>query len=235
MRFFFLLIFLGTSIRGISQDISPKAKQEISEENLSSYRTDSDFDYETADGVSWFSLFFEWIKKQFTRLLESIFGNRLSETFIDVFFMILPYLSLFLLLYVLYKLVIKGHLTPYETEPKKQGHTSLQHDDEHLIQNADLKTLIAQAIQARNYRLALRYSYLNTLKILSEKELIDRQPHKTNSDYIRELKSASLADGFSSITRWYNFVWYGQFDISESQFSELDPTFRQLENSNPSR
>ncbi|MDT8415846.1 MAG: DUF4129 domain-containing protein [Flavobacteriaceae bacterium] len=231
VRFFFLLFCLGTSFRGISQDIAPKAKQEISEENLASYKTDSDFDYETTDGVSWFSLFTEWLKTQFIRLLESIFGNRLSETFIDVFFTILPYLSLIILLYILYKLVIKGHLKPFEPVQKRQSHASL-HDDEHLIQNADLNTLIQQAIQEQNFRLALRYSYLNTIKTLSEKGLIDRQPHKTNSDYIKELKSASLADGFSSITRWYNFVWYGQFDISETQFSELGTTFRQLENSN---
>jgi len=77
--------------------------------------------------------------------------------------------------------------------------------------------------------LAIRYFYLKILKQLTEIELIKWEIQKTNEDYIKELSEKRIKEKFKSITRLYDFVWYGNFKINESQFSLVKLDFNSLE------
>ena len=57
--------------------------------------------------------------------------------------------------------------------------------------------LISEAESNNNYRLAIRYYYLWLLKGLSEKEIIDYDPEKTNSDYQYEIKTPEISEQFA--------------------------------------
>jgi len=102
-------------------------------------------------------------------------------------------------------------------------------EDENLLKNANFEELIAKAINDQNYRLAIRYFYLKILKQLTEIELIKWEIQKTNEDYIKELSEKRIKEKFKSITRLYDFVWYGNFKINESQFSLVKLDFNSLE------
>lgn len=100
--------------------------------------------------------------------------------------------------------------------------------EEELIKNEDLSLLIQDAIGQKNYRLAIRYYYLLVLQKLSKHNVIDWQQQKTNEDYIKEIQSNKLKDKFATSTYLYDFVWYGNFEINELEFSKAQIEFVKL-------
>lgn len=89
------------------------------------------------------------------------------------------------------------------------------------IHGIDFATALAQAEQAGNYRLALRLGYLQALRHLTERGLIQWQPDKTNHDYLRELAGTPQAAGFRTLTRQFEYVWYGELPLTARQYPEL--------------
>ncbi len=84
---------------------------------------------------------------------------------------------------------------------------------------------IKEAVQSKNYRLAVRLHYLQLLKTLSEKGIISYQPDKTNFDYLLQVRSTAHYHDFFSATRNYEYSWYGLFPIDEAQYRQIESTF----------
>jgi hypothetical protein len=103
-------------------------------------------------------------------------------------------------------------------------------EEEHILKNEDINVLIKNAIKQQNYRLAIRYYYLLTLKKLSQNHIISWEQQKTNEDYISEIDAIKLKTDFTNITRIYDYVWYGEFDIDVLKFEALKLQFESLNN-----
>lgn len=84
---------------------------------------------------------------------------------------------------------------------------------------------IKEALDNKNYRLAIRLHYLQLLKILSEKQMIHYQPDTTNFDYLQQLSNTPHYKDFSGLTRQYEYSWYGLFPINEQQYERIDALF----------
>ena len=97
------------------------------------------------------------------------------------------------------------------------------------IHSIDFDEELQKAIQTGNYRLAVRLLYLDCLKKLSDYQLIDWQPAKTNANYVNELGSTPLKDEFRQLTRQFEYVWYGDFRINERHFTHLHEAFQQFD------
>ncbi|GAB3850332.1 hypothetical protein GCM10028822_15570 [Hymenobacter terrigena] len=83
------------------------------------------------------------------------------------------------------------------------------------IHEVDFATRLAEAEAAANWRLAVRLGYLQLLKSLSDRGLINWQPDKTNHAYLAELSpTGSIRADFREITRQFEFVWYGELALS---------------------
>jgi Domain of unknown function (DUF4129) len=113
----------------------------------------------------------------------------------------------------------------FGTTPKNALEYESLTENIHELNFADL---IEQAVEQRNYRLAVRLYYLKTLKQLTDKNLIDWQPTKTNRSYLRELAVSPLSTDFEEITQQFEYVWYGDFPVSEPIFEELKEQFQQF-------
>ncbi len=94
-------------------------------------------------------------------------------------------------------------------------------EEEQLLKQKDLLSLVEEAEQNENYRLASRYLFLNTLKHLREKKLIDYQFQKTNSDYKSEITQDLIKTDFNYLSRLYEFVWYGDFELNVTDFKKV--------------
>jgi len=92
----------------------------------------------------------------------------------------------------------------------------------HLV---DFEKLIKEATKSGENRLLIRYYYLWLLKKLSEKELIDWDVEKTNSDYLYEIKSEKLRDEFAYLSYLYNYIWYGEFVLEEKTLAKSVKSF----------
>jgi hypothetical protein len=83
------------------------------------------------------------------------------------------------------------------------------------IHEVDFAARLAEAEAAGNLRLAVRLGYLQLLKTLSDRGLIQWQPDKTNHAYLAELPAnGPLRGSFREITRQFEFVWYGELALS---------------------
>lgn len=203
---------------------APVTPIKISDEDLQPYRNNPDFDYVSNEGISWMTLFWEWLKRIIGNLLEAIFGNLVPESALLFIFSILPYVAIAVLLFIFYKLILKGLLKGYATPIPKTGSVQLT-DDEKLIREADLSALQKEALQQKNYRLALRFGYLMVIKKLSENKDIYLAPDKTNTDYLNELNNSPFEVPFSKLTHWYDYVWYGNMPLDAAKYENLSALF----------
>lgn len=216
-----------TTSNEIKQDSSEITPVEFGEKDLSEFRTE-DFNYhEEASEPTILDRFFKWLSTILREFWEAIFGVGTATGFLYFVFRILPYLILAFLLFLLIRFFINTNSQSLITSNREKGSISLN-EEAHIIQNEDIFLLIQKAIADMNYRLAIRYYYLQCLKQLGERNFIDWQPQKTNEDYILELDSNELSVPFNKLTRIYDFIWYGSFDIDYEHFNLLEDNFKQL-------
>ncbi|MDB5278208.1 MAG: hypothetical protein JWR61_3163 [Ferruginibacter sp.] len=93
---------------------------------------------------------------------------------------------------------------------------------------ADYSKLINEAIADKNYRMAVRCNYLQTLQKLAIKNVITFAPAKTNSQYIREVFNQPYKNEFAALTLQYEYAWYGGFELDERLFGRIQNNFKQF-------
>jgi hypothetical protein len=132
-------------------------------------------------------------------------------------------IAIFFIGFILYKLFFKGGLFS-----KKETRTAEENEDkepESLNDYSEYNTFIHEAEIKNDFNLALRYLYLQSLKKLSENELINFSPDKTNNLYVRELSGQSYQQQFSYLTLCYEYIWYGKFAIDKLQYQKIKEEF----------
>lgn len=84
---------------------------------------------------------------------------------------------------------------------------------------------IARAINAGDLHLAIRLYYLQTLKEMSAKGLIQYRQERTNGDYLFQLFNSPYYKDFFGLTRNYEYVWYGKFPVTQPAFESMQKAF----------
>lgn len=103
------------------------------------------------------------------------------------------------------------------------------------IRNIGYEEQIKRAEEQGNYRLATRLYYLWTLKKLIDNDLIQFHIKKTNKDYCQELFGKTVFgktvyEDFSQCTQYYNYVWFGEFNIDNLMYTKIQSEFKTLLN-----
>jgi len=93
------------------------------------------------------------------------------------------------------------------------------------LQLVDFEKLIKNTLKSNEKRLAIRYYYLWLLKKMAEKEIIEWDAEKTNSDYLNEIQNPNQKDNFAYLSYLYNYIWYGEFELDENTFDRAIATF----------
>jgi hypothetical protein len=132
-------------------------------------------------------------------------------------------MAIFFIGFILYKLFFKGGL--FSKKEKRTAEEIEDKEPESLNDYSAYNTFIHEAEIKNDFNLALRYLYLQSLKKLSENELINFSPDKTNNLYVRELSGRSYQQEFSYLTLNYEYVWYGGFTIDKPQYQKIKEQF----------
>jgi hypothetical protein len=101
-------------------------------------------------------------------------------------------------------------------------------ESEEDISKINFDELIAKALESKQYKLAVRYLFLKSLKILSEKGLIELKNNKTNYQYLTEIKNNQIADAFQVTTNRFEWIWYGDFPVDEDIIKNSQTDFNKL-------
>lgn len=110
----------------------------------------------------------------------------------------------------------------------KTNVTALPDEALHSLADTDYGKLIAQAVGSGDYRMAVRYHYLQTLQKLAAKGVIEFTPDKTNHQYVMELLGKPYKNAFALLTLHYEYVWYGEFEIDATIFEMVQTKFKQF-------
>lgn len=232
----FLLLLLCLTSWGqkdslvVNYDDSALEKIVIEKEDIQQFLDDEKFDYEVEKvDNSWWEDIKNWLYNFVRRFFEWIFGVDRAPAFLAVFLKALPYILLGLLLYLIIRFFLNVNSRALLQNKENANLVSLS-EEERIIKTEDINALIQQAVADKNYRLAIRYSYLLVLRQLSEAEHIDWKPQKTNDDYLYELGSDTLKKGFSKATLIYDYIWYGEFHIEKEGYEQASNVFLDLQN-----
>lgn len=144
-----------------------------------------------------------------------------------VFFEVLPYIAVAVFI-VLLTWYLASHNFILFRKKSTTPHTTVVKDAPQDIFSIDYTASIRQALQQKNYRLAIRLQYLELLKKLSDRQLIHFLPDKTNIEYLLQMRSSHYYDDFFTATRHYEYSWYGLFDVTENMYQKINNTFQQL-------
>ncbi|WP_289644830.1 DUF4129 domain-containing protein [Maribacter aestuarii] len=213
----------------VKLDTASLIQKTIDERELETFRENPDFNYEVAKNSApeWWIAFKNWLSNLIIQFFEWLFGVEQAVGAFNTFLKVLPYLLLLILVFILIKFFINVNARAVSFNKKNQALVTLS-EEEHIIKNEDVQKLIQQALEEKNYRLAIRYYYLYILRLLNEKELISWELQKTNADYNRELEKTVLNKPFAQITRLYEYIWYGDFPIDESTYRKAEINFSSL-------
>ncbi len=99
--------------------------------------------------------------------------------------------------------------------------------EEEDITDVDILTQkITEAEKAGNYRLAVRYYYLQALSVLAGKGWLQLSPDKTNYQYLIELSGKTIRNDFARVTLHYEYAWYGNFTIDKDMYDTIKNEFK---------
>ena len=134
---------------------------------------------------------------------------------------------------VIFIVALAWYLLQSNIISRKQTIASIEQGEagDESIFNIDYETSIHKAINSADYRLAVRLLFLRLLRDLSAKDIIHYKPDKTNFVYLSELNSSPHYRDFFRLTRNYEYIWYGQFEIDKGTFERIKSDFESFERS----
>jgi len=184
---------------------------------LTPYQNDPAFNYnEQVVPVGWWEVFKQWLNE----FIQRLFSSKGSAITFKWFIILVGVTAL---LFLIYKLAGMDLLRIFSRKGATQVPTAdIIEENIHII---DFNEEIRAAIEKGNFRLAVRLLYLQSLKILTDKQLIDWQPDKTNQRYIDELNEAVYQAHFAHLTGQFEYIWYGGFSVREADFGRIRQDF----------
>lgn len=245
MKLFLVIIFFALTTSGFSQTLEVEESADTTEydyqyeeekefagindtlrintrsfanTDVDKLKSDPDLNYEQPPTVaeSLWDRFKQWLAWFFSTLFENAATTDLGR--------LIMYLLAGILLIVVIMMLLKVNAFKVFYSGADQAKQTYQVFHEN-IHEMDFEKLIQEAAEKNEFRLATRLIFLHALKLLSDKHLIDFNPGKTNHDYVEELKNQDLKTGLNELSFFFDYAWYGNFSISDTQFQKIKNTF----------
>jgi hypothetical protein len=191
--------------------------RDFNEDKLKELRADEDFNYVEAPtvGESLWDRFWRWVGQ----FIYELFGKMATTNWGNV----LLYMLALVVLIVIVMAVLK--VDAFRILAKGDGSAVTKGVFHENIHEMDFDALIKEAVANRDYRNAVRLVFLQSLKLLSDKQHINWQAGKTNHDYVDEVQTPDVKKGLGQLSYYFDYAWYGGFTISEMQFSRVKTIF----------
>jgi hypothetical protein len=206
------------SLTIVARDSSIIKQRSFDKKTLEELKNDSDFDYKQPPTVAesiwdrlllWFDQLFGWI-------FRSAVGTNWGRVFM--------YALGLIVLVVIVMMVLKVDALRVFYSGADKGALNYQAFQDN-IHEMNFEKLIQEALDKKEYRNGVRLTFLFALKLLSDKQHVDWRPGKTNHDYLQELKKVDLKIGFSELSFYFDYAWYGEFNVNEAMYQRVHSIF----------
>ena len=234
-QFFFLAFVL--CIQGNAQDNSPRQqyyKSEIAERKFDEQKWEElvkDFDYSEKIVEDYDEEFDPNQTNQNNKQLAPNSGSSgfRSEFWAGIFQIIFIIVVVVVIAVLLINMLGAGNIFAPRSRkiPTSSKNFSIETIEEN-IHESDLDGYIRNAVNDKEYALAIRLYYLAIIKAMSISKMIKWKRDKTNRSYLNEIRSTNLFQPFREATRIFERIWYGEGVLSEVDFLSIKPKFEQL-------
>ncbi len=92
-----------------------------------------------------------------------------------------------------------------------------------------LQSLLNNALQQNNRSEATRLMLIVVIKSFDEKKIINYKKSATNAQYVMQLSGSNYYTDFFHLSRIFDYVTYGHFNINEEQFARAQQHFMNLQ------
>lgn len=232
VRYLFVSLLFFIPVISNAQTVKPKpvvkevridstkiTPSKFDKDSISIYKEQKEFQYDEVgrQQLSWWDKF--WML--FWRLIGSLIQGAASNLISRYIFI---GLGVALVLYIVIKSIGAENIFR-----KKSKETFLPYDViTENIHEIDYEQELQRLVAERKFRLAVRLLYLRALKKLSDAEIINWQPNKTNYNYLMEIDKPEIRNDFSKLTLQFDYIWYGDFPIDEVKFDPINQSFNQF-------
>lgn len=215
-------------------DSSEVMVRKISREKADDIRGESRYHY-LRGGDQSLNLW-EEIMKRLQNLIRNIFERfNLPEpnpasvmNAAEIIIYVVIFAGIALLIFLIYRARFRGLLSRRKRRSSPDETYELFQED---IYEISYESEIDKAVNEGNYRRAVRLRFLQTLKLLSDAELIEWKSNRTNREYLQNLADPTIFQSFRKLVLWYEYAWYGEFAVTVYQyekFTELEKEFDTL-------
>jgi len=128
-----------------------------------------------------------------------------------------------ILLYAIIRIIVANRLQLFYRPPKRAR--VVKAAEEEGSPDDDLEGRLMHFMQIKDYRQAVRFLYLKTLRVLNDRGMIRYHQESTNQDYGRQLSATPQGGPFRDLTMIYEKVWYGEFPLGDALFTRLHQYF----------
>lgn len=127
------------------------------------------------------------------------------------------------LLYAMYRIIAENNLRFFYRSPSKVTDHPL---GEAALPEEDLDQLLKKALDEKEHRMATRYLYLKTLRMMEARQMIRWHIKTTDEEYARQLDPLPQGESFRWLMAAYERIWYGKFLLNDQQFARLFQHFQ---------
>lgn len=195
------------------------AAQQMTTEQWKQLTNDKDFDY--VDQIEKVKEQQEYKPSTFEKGFSAFIRFWKSDAGIVIMWILVGLLASWLI----YKIFIQKDSFLFGRNNKVMAEDTSAGDDEKDLASTDWETLLQRAADNKDFRLAIRYSYMWMLQLLQQRSLIQYRIDKTNYEYYTELAETNFKQPFRQLSRQYEYVWYGRFDLSHATYAEYKQLF----------
>jgi hypothetical protein len=208
-------IQLYTSI----EDTSEVSYSKINEFSLDRYRSDPAYTYDSKIvSVNYWQKFINWLMRKMNMDPGSVVGAFFNRTFwFVIFFGLIIFLIIKLFGSEIRAFFYRDRAVPLAMQTLEENINEIKFEDR-----------ISEAVKQGNYRYAVRLHYLQSLKDLNDRELIQWEKDKTNRDYYYELSGKQIQGPFAGITTLFNWIWYGDKPVDQLSFQSVAEQFKKF-------
>lgn len=199
-------------------DTAAIVHRQFSNAEIQKLKSDPDLNFSKPPTVaeSIWDQFKRWLWDLIAELFQGAAAAKIGSTLAYI-------LGVVLLIYLTMSLLrVNAFRLLFSPGDVKEDNYNVLHENIHEM---DFEKMINEAVKGNDFRLATRLIFLNALKTLADKHLLDWDPGKTNRDYLAEIKRSDLKEGFTHLSLYFDYAWYGNFEVSPQIFQRLLSTF----------
>lgn len=187
---------------------------------IQDFKADSDFVYEQPPETR--SNFLRMIFKKLFEWLVLILGNEGVAWIVIIIIVIVGVVGFGFALYGIFGI---GKTIPVYNKETDGIEYTIKDENIHEL---NFSEEIELAVGQEDYRKAVRLVYLYALKLLSNHEVIEWRPYKTNHDYQYEIQNKLFQQKFATLSVYFEYIWYGEFKADLQQFKDMKSAFNVL-------